>query len=259
MSDPILLQRDGAVARVLLNRPDKLNAFTLAMWRHLGRVMTEVNGDETLRCVVLSGAGGKAFGAGADIAEFETVRANAAQAEAYGHHVDVAMEAVANCPHPTLAAIQGPCVGGGLELALQCDLRICAEGARFGIPINRIGHCLPLPGMRALVELAGRPTAMEILLEGRILDAPDAATRGLVNRVVSEADYEAEIDKAVARIAGGAPLAARAHKRFAQRALDPRPFTDEELRQPYQACDSADYREGVRAFMAKETPRFGGV
>lgn len=259
MADPILLQRDGTVARVLLNRPDKLNAFTLAMWQQLGRVMADLNSDDSLRCVVITGAGGKAFGAGADIAEFEALRANAQQAEDYGHHVDVAMEGVADCPHPTLAAIQGPCVGGGLEFALQCDLRICAEGARFGIPINRIGHCLPLPGMRALVELAGRPTAMEILLEGRILDAKDAAARGLVNRVVPEERFDEEIAKAVERIAGGAPLAARAHKRFARRALDPAPFSAAELRQPYESCDTADYREGVRAFLAKEKPRFEGA
>ena len=258
MTDLVLLSRDGDIATVALNRGARMNAFNLAMWDALKAVMTEVNSDASLRCVVLRGAGEAPFGAGADIAEFETVRADAAQARAYARRVDAAMEAVADCPWPTLAMIRGACVGGGLELAVNCDLRICAEEARFGIPINRIGHCLPMPAMRALVALVGRSATLEILLEGRILTASEAKDISLVNRVVPEADLEAEAAALAARIARGAPLAARGHKRLARRAEDPRPLTEADLMAAFEVCDSADYREGVRAFLAKEKPVFKG-
>ncbi len=258
MTDLVLLARDGDIATVALNRGARLNAFNLAMWDALARVMAEVNGDASLRCVVLRGAGEAPFGAGADIAEFETVRVDAAQARAYARRVDAAMEAVADCPWPTLATIRGACVGGGLELAINCDLRICGAGARFGIPINRLGHCLPMPAMRVLVELVGRSTALDILLEGRIINAQEAKEMRLVNRVVSDEDLEAESAAMAGRIARGAPLAARGHKRLARRALDPRPLAEADLMAAFEVCDSADYREGVRAFLAKEKPVFKG-
>jgi enoyl-CoA hydratase/carnithine racemase len=258
MTDPVLLARDGDIATVALNRGERLNAFNLAMWDALAGVMAAVNADAGLRCVVLRGAGEAPFGAGADIAEFESVRADAAQARAYARRVDAAMEAVAECPWPTLAMIRGACVGGGLELAVNCDLRICGAGARFGIPINRIGHCLPLPAMRALVELVGRSTALEILLEGRVVKAHEAKDMGLVNRVVPDEELAAEAAAAAARIAAGAPLAARGHKRLARRALDPRPLDEADVMAAFEVCDSADYREGVRAFLAKEKPVFKG-
>jgi enoyl-CoA hydratase/carnithine racemase len=258
MTDLVLLARDGDIATVALNRGARMNAFNLAMWDALAAVMAEVNADASLRCVVLRGAGEAPFGAGADIAEFETVRADAAQARAYARRVDAAMEAVGECPWPTLAMIHGACVGGGLELAVNCDLRICGAGARFGIPINRIGHCLPLPAMQALVALVGRSTALEILLEGRVVNASEAKEIGLVNRVVADADLAAEAGAAAARIADGAPLAARGHKRLARRALDPRPLSEGDCAAAFEACDSADYREGIRAFLAKEKPVFEG-
>jgi enoyl-CoA hydratase/carnithine racemase len=258
MTDLVLLSRDGDIATVALNRGERMNAFNLAMWDSLQRVMAEVNGDDSLRCVVLRGAGEAPFGAGADIAEFETVRADAAQARAYARRVDAAMAAVADCPWPTLAMIRGACVGGGLELAVNCDLRICGADARFGIPINRIGHCLPMPAMRALVELVGRSVALEVLLEGRIINACEAKDIGLVNRVVPDEELAAEAGATAERIARGAPLAARGHKRLAHRALDPRPLSEQDWAAAFETCDSADYREGVRAFLAKEQPVFKG-
>ncbi|MGF1611280.1 MAG: enoyl-CoA hydratase/isomerase family protein [Kiloniellales bacterium] len=257
-SDLILLERSDAIARVTLNRPERLNAFNLAMWERLGVVMAEVNKDDSLRCVLLSGAGGKAFGAGADIAEFSTVRSNAVQAQAYGQVVDRALEGIEHSPHAVVVAIQGPCMGGGLELALLADLRICGEGAKFGIPIKRIGHCLPYSGLHALVELTGRATALEILLEGRVFGAAEALAKGLVTRVVADDQVMAEAEATAGRIASGAPLAMRWHKRFVQRVLDPRPLSEAELAEPFKACDSEDYKEGIRAFLAKEIPLFRG-
>ena len=258
MSDLILLERDGAIARVTINRPERLNAFTLGMWEDLGAVMAEVNRDDKVRCVVLSGAGGKAFCAGADIAEFQQVRHDAEQARTYARIVDAALEGLEHCPYPVIAAIAGPCMGGGLELSLLCDLRICGAGAKLGIPIKRIGHCLPFSGLEALVELAGRATALEILLEGRVFGAEEAMIKGLVTRVVPDEELEAEAEATAGRIASGAPLAARWHKRFVRRALDPAPLTEAERREPFESCDTADYREGIRAFLAKETPVFEG-
>ena len=258
MTELIRLERDGPVARLLLNRPEKLNAFTLAMWRRFGEQMTEVVADESLRCLLLSGGESAAFGAGADIAEFLEHRSNAVEAEAYSETMEPGLSALADCPFPTVAAIRGACMGGGLELALLCDIRIAAADARFGIPINRIGHCLPFAGLRPLVALVGQATAAEILLEGRVFDAEEALAKGLVTRVVATDALEEEAAGTVRRIAKGAPLAARLHKRFIRRAADPRPLSSEEERAPFQVCDSDDYREGIRAFLAKEKPSFAG-
>ncbi|MGD1877972.1 MAG: enoyl-CoA hydratase/isomerase family protein [Kiloniellaceae bacterium] len=256
--ESIELERAGAVATLWLNRPARRNAFDLAMWGRLGDLVADLAGDGSLRCLVLRGRGG-AFAAGADISEFPQKRHSAAQAADYARIMDRATEAVADCPAPTLAVIEGPCVGGGLELAVQCDLRLATETARFGIPINRIGHCLPYPAMIALVELAGRAAALEILLEGRILTAEEALAKGLVTRVVPDDALEAEASAMVTRIADGAPLAARWHKQLAKGALRPETLTEEDWRVPLLSCDTADYREGIRAFLAKEKPVFRGA
>lgn len=258
MNELVRLERDGPVARLELNRPEKLNAFTLAMWRRFGERMAEVTADESLRCLLIGGGESAAFGAGADIAEFLEVRSNAEQAEAYAETIEPGLHALADLPFPSVAAIRGACMGGGLELALLCDIRIAAEDARFGIPINRIGHCLPYAGLRPLVALVGQATAAEILLEGRIFGAEEALAKGLITRVVPASGLEEEAAATARRIAAGAPLAARWHKRFIRRAADPRPLDAEELREPYLSCDSADYREGIRAFLAKEKPSFAG-
>ena len=258
MTDSILQQRDGALAIVTLNRPDRRNALDKAMWKHLGEVIAGLNADPSLRCIVLRGGGGQAFAAGADISEFETARGNSAQAADYAEAMHPAFEGVLHSPHPTLAFVEGACTGGGLELALFCDLRLCNESARFGIPINRLGHVLPYEGMLPLVQLVGRAVALEILLEGRLFSASEAYEKGLVNRVFRDEEAEREMLMTAHRIAEGAPLAARWHKQFSLRALDPTPLSEQERRAPFLACDTDDYREGIRAFLAKETPQFRG-
>ncbi len=166
--------------------------------------------------------------------------------------------AVRECLHPTIAMIHGACTGGGLEIACACDLRISGESGRFGVPINRLGHALAYPEMRLVQQVVGRALVLELLLEGRILDAREAERRGLVNRVVPDGDLEREVHAAARRIASGAPLAARANKKFVRRLADPTPLSQEEINESYALCDSEDYKEGVRAFLAKEKPKFMG-
>lgn len=252
------LQREGPLAVLTINRPERLNAMSLALWRALAAQVSALSGETDLRCLILRGAGGKAFGAGADISEFPELRFSREQAIGYAAAIEPTLAALAACPIPTLAAIEGVCTGGALELALLCDLRISNESGRFGIPINRIGHCLPYPAMEALVELVGRSRALEILLEGRVVGAQEAYAMGMVNRVVPDEGFGEAIAACAERIMGGAPLAARRHKIMARRVLEPRSLTQAEKDSAYDLCDSADYREGVTAFLEKRKPRFEG-
>ncbi len=258
MTEPILVERDGTVASVVLNRAEKLNAMTKAMWRRLGEVMAELSADATLRCVLLRGAGGKAFSPGNDIAEFETDRSNAVQAKAYGEMMHGALGALRDCRHPTVALIEGICVGGGLEMAALCDLRICGESSRFGVPINRLGLVMAYPELEGLLALIGRAATLEILLEGRVFDAAEAKDKGLVTRVVPDDRVAAEAYETAARIAAGAPLVARWHKRFIARLADPAPRSQAELDEGYACYDSRDFQIGYRAFLDKVKPTFEG-
>jgi len=258
MPDPVLVERRGDIAVVVLNRPDKLNALNKAMWLGVRDAIRALSTDTGLRCVVLRGAGEKAFGPGADIAEFASERANARQAADYGRLMHETMAAIADCVHPTVAMIHGLCVGGGLELAIMCDLRICGESSRFGVPINRIGVTMAYPEIGALIELVGRSAALAILLEGRVFDAAEARGLGLVTRVVPDAQVTEEALAAARRIADGAPLVNRWHKKFARRLRDSAPLTDAERAEPYETFDTDDYRNGFRAFLAKQKVVFKG-
>jgi enoyl-CoA hydratase/carnithine racemase len=258
MSDSILVRRDAAIATVVLNNPEKMNALSFGMWMRLGEVMRELEADDGVRCIVLRGAGDKAFAAGADISEFEQVRTNARVAKDYGDKIEGTMRAVKDCRHPTVAMIHGVCVGGGLEIASQCDLRICGASSRFGIPINKLGLVVGYGEMAALIDLCGRAVALEILLEGRVFGADEAREKGLVNRVVADGQVETEALAAAARVAAGAPLVARWHKKFARRLADPRPLIDAERDEGYACFDTEDYRIGFNAFLAKTKPEFKG-
>jgi enoyl-CoA hydratase len=258
MTDPVLVTRDGAVATVALNNPERLNALNRAMWERLGVAMRELSADETLRCIVLRGAGDKAFAAGADIAEFAGERANAKQAKSYGNLIHETMQAVARCRHPTVAMIKGACVGGGLEIAAMCDLRVCGESSRFGIPVNRLGLTMAYGELMGLLALVGRAVALEILLEGRVFDAAEAYRKGLVNRVVPDDKVEEEAYATARRIADGAPLVNRWHKQFIERLAVRAQLTEKEWDEGFACFDTADYKEGVTAFLEKRKPDFKG-
>ena len=258
MSGEILLQREGVVATIVLSHPGRLNALSLPMWRAVASTIESLNADPSLRCVVLRGDGERAFAAGADIAEFASERSNSTQARVYGDAIDRGMQAVRTSVHPTLAMIQGACVGGGLELAAVCDMRICGESSRFGVPVKNLGLVMGLGELQGLIGLVGRARALEIVLEGRVFGAAEAKDMGLVNRVVPDAELAAECAATVARIASGAPLVARWHKAFANRLADPRPLQDDELAQNHACFDTEDFRIGYQAFLAKKTPTFEG-
>jgi enoyl-CoA hydratase len=256
--EPILVSRDGVIATVALNNPDRLNALNKAMWAGLGKVMRELSADEQLRCVVVRGAGEKAFAAGADIAEFARERADSRQAKPYGELIHQTMQSVARCRHPTVALIRGACVGGGLEIAAMCDLRICGQASRFGIPVNRLGLTMAYGELMGLLALVGRAVALEILLEGRVFDADEAYRKGLVNRVVADGKVEEEAYATARRIAEGAPLVNRWHKQFIERLAVRADLTAGEWDEGYACFDTGDYREGVNAFLAKRKPGFKG-
>ncbi len=255
-SEPVIITRAGEVATVALNNPQRLNALSKPMWARLGEVMRELSADDTLRCVVLRGAGDKAFAAGADIAEFSNERADSAQAKGYGDLIHATMQSVAACKHPTLAMIKGACVGGGLEIAACCDLRICGTSSRFGVPINKLGLTMGYGELAGLLALVGRAVALEILLEGRVFDAAEALQKRRVNRVVADDDVEKESYATAQRIAAGAPLVARWHKQFIERLTVRAVVAPNEWDEGFACFDTADFREGVAAFLAKRVPKF---
>jgi enoyl-CoA hydratase len=257
-SDPILVSRDGAIATVTLNNPERLNALNKAMWRGLGEVMRELSADDALRCIVVRGAGEKAFAAGADIAEFAGERADSKQAKPYGNLIHETMQAVARCRHPTVAMIRGACVGGGLEIAAMCDMRVAGQSSRFGIPVNKLGLTMAYGELMGLIALAGKAVALEILLEGRVFDAEEAYRKGLVNRVVPDEKVEAEAYATARRIADGAPLVNRWHKQFIERLAVHARIEGKEWDEGFACFDTADYKEGVAAFLAKRKPDFKG-
>ena len=258
MTDLIAVTKDGPIATVVLNRPEKLNALTKAMWSDLGFAIAALSADDALRCIVLRGAGERAFSPGNDIGEFATERANKAQAIAYGAVMRTTAEAIAACRHPLVAQIHGICVGGGLEIAALCDLRICGASSRFGVPIKNLGLVMAYPELAPLARLVGTSVALEILLEGRVFDAAEALQKGLVTRVVPDAGVAAEARATAERIAEGAPLVARWHKRFARRLADPQPLAAAEHDECFDCFDTEDFRIGYAAFLAKQKPRFKG-
>ena len=261
-NDTILLNKKGRIATVTLNRPEKLNALTQAMWEKVGLIFLELDNDENLRCIILRGAGDRAFGPGADISEFKKIRNNSRQARLYGEHMHQAMGSIRSCRHPVIASIKGLCVGGALELALVCDIRVASSTARFGVPVNRLGLVMAYPEIEALVNLVGPAVALEILFEGRVFGAAEAKEKGLVNKIVPDEILDATIEETVENICAGAPLVNRWHKKFVHRVsstgMPNKSLTKDELAEGFLCFDTEDYQEGVKAFLNKQTPCFKG-
>lgn len=258
MTGEVLVERDGDIATVVLSAPERLNAMNLAMWQGIADTFAALDADEDLRCIVIRGAGDKAFAAGADIAEFEHERFDVESAARYGAAMAAALDNTSNCRHPIVAMIKGACVGGGLELVSCVDMRICGQSSRFGVPVKNLGLVVALNEMQAVAGLVGKAVALEIVLEGRVFGAEEAMQKGLVNRIVPDDEVEKEAYATARRIAEGAPLVARWHKKFARRLTDPTPLTEADIAESYECFGTEDFQIGYKAFLAKEKPKFTG-
>lgn len=254
--DTLTLTVSNDVAVLTLNRPDKRNALTQAMWRALPQAVAAIENDAAVKVLVVTGAGG-AFAAGADIAEFETVYATRESAAAYAAEIAEAMEALANLSKPTIAAIAGPCVGGGLGLALCCDIRMASDKARLGITPGKLGLMYSLGDTRRLVEAVGPSAAKDILYTGRILSAAEAQAIRLIDAACAPEDLDAAVAAKTEAIASASQLSARRAKAVVRRILDGQTQDDDATRAWFlDALEGEDFREGRDAFLQKRTPVF---
>lgn len=259
MAGTIHFVADAGIATVTLDSPGKLNAVSVSMWRELRSVFEALAVDDSVRCIVVRGAGAN-FAAGADLDEFGEVHHDLASGRRF--HLETvipSLVAVRDVPQPVLAAIEGVCAGGGLQIALACDVRIAADSARFGVPVGRLGLPVVLPELRLLLERVGQAVGADLLLTGRMLDAVEARDKGIVSRTVPTADFEQRVHETVQAIAAGSPLAARRNKAqirlLVERGMQ---YTTHDLDASFEFLDSSDFREGIAAFVAKRHPSFTG-
>lgn len=258
MAGEIIRDSSDAVTTLTISHPEKRNALTVRMWQDLKAHMSALSQESEMRCIVIRGAAAEAFSAGADISEFHGTRATYEQVVRFHEdYVLGCLGAIAACPVPVVAAIQGACFGGGLEIAVMCDIRIAEEGARFGAPVGRMGFPLAFAETEALFRLVGPSVTAELLIEGRILDAPTACQKGLVTRVAGPDDFEEEVAATTKNIRASGVLAARSHKRQIRRLMeDASPVSRDERMDVYRFADSEEYHRGVAAFLAKaDRPR----
>ena len=256
----ILAEVSDGVGWLTFNNPERRNAVSLEMWQGLAQATTAFEADPEVRVVVLRGAGGRSFAAGADISEFEQHRANAEQKKRYGELAAGGHRGLAKLSKPLIAMIQGFCIGGGLAIALSADLRFATPGSRFAIPAAKLGLGYDYPGLAALARLVGPSATKDILFSARMLEADEALRIGLINFVVDEAELENRVREYAARVAANAPMTVHAVKSamqvFERYSADPGAA---EIAALVDACfNSDDYKEGRRAFMEKRTPRFSG-
>lgn len=245
------------LAFVTISNPGKRNALNSEMWQTLHTHFVRLSANENIRCVILQGKDGH-FTAGADIQEFATVRNTLADGMKYHNQlVYSALQSISNCVHPVIASIDGSCVGGGLSIALACDIRIATTKSKFGIPINRLGFPLAPRELQSLMNIVGKSIALEILLEGRIYNSIEAKQKGLVQRITDELHTETLISAEY--ICAGAPLAAKLNKQMIKRlTVTPEPLSDDEYKIAFSFLETKDYQEGVFGFLGKHEPKFTG-
>ncbi|GAB7386444.1 enoyl-CoA hydratase-related protein [Bacillaceae bacterium] len=255
--DHLYLQKNGAIATLYFNRPEKRNALTYEMWQTIPRLLEEVEGDRAIKVLILRGVDATAFAAGADISEFKTLRYSAEGANIYNQATLIAEEKLAHLSKPTIAMVQGYCVGGGCELAVACDFRFSDTTGKFGITPAKLGLIYNLPGTKNLVDLVGPAKAKDILYSGRIMDAEEAFRIGLVDRLFPPEKIVEETYAYANLLAGNAQMSIRGTKRMIREILNGVTEETEELAQlVLSSFDSEDYKEGVRAFLEKRKPNF---
>jgi enoyl-CoA hydratase/carnithine racemase len=256
----ILVQQDGAIATVVFNRPRLRNAISLTMWQDLARITEGLIKDDAVRAVVYRGAGTEAFAAGADISEFAENRRDRESALGYNARTAAAFQAIRQCPKPTVAMVFGYCMGGAMAVAMACDLRFAAEGARFGIPAARLNIIYPAEAVGQLVQLVGPAYAKDILYSARVVEASEALRIGFIQRLVPGADLERVTYDYLRQVAANAPMSVRGSKATVQAVVeglnDGRRAHLAQL--ALEVFESEDYREGTRAFLEKRPPRFQG-
>ena len=258
--DKMIAQKDGAVGWMIFNNPDRHNALSVSMWQAIPKILDDFEADENIRVIVLKGAGGKAFISGADISEFKESRASTDAVTRYDEMVQDASDRLNAANRPTIAMIQGYCMGGGLAVAISCDMRIATQNSRFAIPAAKLGIGYRVKSLQPLVSLVGPSFAKEILITARQFDSDEAATMGLINRIVGEDELENYVADYCLRIAENAPLSMITAKRSVEEITRTRADLDHEMCESLvEKCfASEDYAEGRRAFMEKRKPDFHG-
>ena len=257
ITDQLIVEKGNGVGRIRLDNQAKRNAMTFEMWRDLPAVLADFMADDAVRVVVLSGNGGKAFCAGADISQFEKNRSGEEATAIYNDAVANAAAALAEIEKPTIAKIEGFCIGGGLGIALCCDLRIANEVSTFAVPAAKLGLGYGHEGLKRLVDVVGPSSAKEIFFTARQFTATEALGMGLINRVVPNALLGAFVDDYTTRIAENAPLTIHAAKTVIQELVMPGGPDQALCQKVVDDCfASEDYQEGRRAFMEKRKPQF---
>jgi enoyl-CoA hydratase/carnithine racemase len=252
------VEKRGAVGWIVFDQPARRNAINGEMWRGIAPAMAHFDRDPEVRCVAFRGAGNEAFSAGADISEVESRRASEESVGQYDSLLDQVLHAIQDSPKPSVAMIYGFCLGGGLEIALACDLRYCAASAQFGIPAAKLGLAYNIEGHKRLLETVGHARAREIMFLGRRYNAEEALAMGLVHRVVPDLDIFTE--KVLADLSANAPLSILNSKTIIEEYVKSTGTPDHaRMQAAIERCaKSADYAEGRRAFMEKRKPQFRG-
>jgi enoyl-CoA hydratase len=259
-SPKMLARKDGRVGVMTFNNPERHNAVSLEMWQAAASILEDFARDDAVRVVVLAGAGGKAFVSGADISKFDDERAGREAVERYNATTDKVYSGLAAYPKPTIAMIQGYCLGGGLNLAISCDLRFCSQGARFGLPAAKLGLGYGYKGLKRFIDTIGPAFTKDIFFSARQFGADEALAMGLVNRVLADSDLAAFVTEYAEGIAANAPLTVAAIKQIAIEVQKPAGERDlARLEDLVARCfASQDYIEGRQAFMEKRKPNFTG-
>jgi enoyl-CoA hydratase/carnithine racemase len=260
-TDKMLARKDGRVGYVIFNNPERHNAVSLDMWAATREILDGYLNDDDVRVVVLTGAGGKAFVSGADISKFESERATMEATKHYNATVERAYAGIQDFPKPTIAMIRGYCIGGGLGLAVCCDLRIASDNAKFAVPAAKLGLGYSYAGLRRLIEVIGPAFAKEIFFTARQFDTKEARLMGLVNRVVADGELESYVKSYAETMAANAPLTVKAVKYIVGEVMkDESERNIARCAELVEACfASNDFIEGRRAFMEKRKPAFTGT